>query len=128
MSSFSKNSSSKNIIEPSTNNFPLLGLIKNPPIGLFAGKLIGPLDKIGKLGFLTLSVAPYGYTNLRPPFSSLFYKSSFVSLYLLVYLPCFYSFSFGLPSATLNKNFSYSLQIIKIILEVHKSKNYYKFD
>ena len=32
-------------------------------------------------------VHPYGYTNFKPPFSSLFANSSLVSLYFLEYLP-----------------------------------------
>jgi hypothetical protein len=60
-------------------------------MGLFAGKLMGPLDRMATLGFLTLIVAPYGYTNLRPPFSSLLANSSFVSRYFLEYFPGLFS-------------------------------------
>ena len=73
-------------------------------MGLFGGKLIGPLDIIGIAGFLTFKVEPYGYTNLSPPFSSLSDSSSFVSRYRLAYFPCFYSPDFDSPLATLTNS------------------------
>ena len=37
----------------------------NAQIGRFTGKDTVPLDSTGTAGFCTVSVAPYGYTNVR---------------------------------------------------------------
>lgn len=43
-----------------TNNLPPFELLQKAPIGLFGGKLIGPLERIGTAGLRTFKVDPYG--------------------------------------------------------------------
>lgn len=47
-------------MDPITNNLPFFGLIYIAAVGLFAGKLIGPLDRSGYEGLRTFKVDPYG--------------------------------------------------------------------